>query len=387
MIRPRLEVAACFGVVLSASVAGCSAGPASKGMTTSSGAKSGSNSGTMSTTPANPANMPGYYQLDGQDLAVPADGTGFRIETPDYDANDPNAKNLVVNPGQEIFLCYYVTLPNTAQVNVGGFQSWMSPGSSHHFIVFRQGGNAAAGGSAAGGSAAAFGGTPQPAGTITSCGFAGGTWVYATSTPGSVVGMNLPDGVGLPMDASQSIILNMHFINAGTDVLYPKVKLNILLANNVQYESAPMISFNTRINVPPAAADGTPGTQTVTGTCTVPTGSQFFTMSTHTHKHATEAVIQYVKADGTAQEIVHTGATSSYPSMQAPNTGSDWEHPGVAEWNAPNFLTVQDGDSFTYSCTYENTGTAAVTVGETAATNEMCMAVGYFFPAGTSRCN
>jgi len=182
-------------------------------------------------------------------------------------------------------------------------------------------------------------------------------------------------------------MLNMHFINPGTDTAYPKVKMNFFYAQNLQYQAAPMVSFNVGINVPPAAADGTPGTQTVSGKCTVPAGSQFFTMSTHTHKHATAAVIQYVQADGTAQEIVHTGPASSYPSVQAPNTGTDWEHPGVAEWNAPNFLTVQQGDSFTYSCTYENTGNTNVTVGETAATNEMCMAVGYFFPAGISRCN
>lgn len=167
----------------------------------------------------------------------------------------------------------------------------------------------------------------------------------------------------------------MHFINPGTDVLYPKVKLNILLAQNVQYQSSPMVSFNTQITIPPASADGTPGTQTVSGKCTVPAGSQFFTMSTHTHKHATAAVIQYVSADGSTQEVVHTGAASSYPPMQAPNTGSDWEHPGVAEWNAPNFLTVQNGDSFKYSCTYENTRSTVITVGETAASNEMCMAV------------
>jgi hypothetical protein len=349
-------------MALAAAMAGCSSAPAHKGST----GNTASGGASQAPAPA-PAKMAGYYQLDGQTLDPPAAGTGFQVETPDYSADDPNAKNLVVQPGQEIFLCYYVTLPNDAAVDVGGFQSWMSPNSSHHFIVYQLGGNAT--GAAA---SRAFAGTPQPSGTISTCGFAGGTWVYATSTPGAVVGMNLPDSVGLPFGASQQIILNMHFINPHTDVLYPKIKLNILLAQNVQYQSSPMISFNTSIRVPPAAADGTPGTQTVSGTCTVPTGSQFFTMSTHTHKHATAAVIQYVKADGTSQEIVHT---------------NDWEHPNVAAWNAPDFLTIQDGESFTYSCSYENTGNTTVTVGETAGTNEMCMAVGYFFPAGQARCN
>jgi len=76
-----------------------------------------------------------------------------------------------------------------------------------------------------------------------------------------------------------------------------------------------------------------------------------------------------------------------YPAPQQPGTGTDWEHPGVSLWDAPDFLTVQQGDSFSYSCSYVNTASTAVTVGETAASNEMCMAIGYYYPAGTTTCN
>ncbi len=313
-------------------------------------------------------------------LAAPDPSAGIQIETPDYDANDPNARNLIVQPGAEIFLCYYVTLPNTSEVDIGAFKSWMSPNSSHHFIVYQLGGS----GSASGG-LGRFGGTPQPNGTINTCLGGGGTWVYATSTPGEVVAMTMPDGVGLPFAASTQVVLNMHFINTGTSTLYPKVKLNLLFAQNVQQKAAAMVSFNLGINVPPATTDG-PGTQTVSGTCTAPVGSNFFIMATHTHKHATAAVINYV-SNGVSTEVVHTGQTDTYPADQQSGTGTDWEHPGVGVWNAPNFLTIQNGDSFTYSCTYSNTGTTAVTVGETAASNEMCMAIGYYFPAGGAHCN
>jgi Copper type II ascorbate-dependent monooxygenase, C-terminal domain len=50
-------------------------------------------------------------------------------------------------------------------------------------------------------------------------------------------------------------------------------------------------------------------------------------------------------------------------------------------------LTVNAGDSFTYSCAYTNTTSAPVLVGETAASNEMCMAIGYYYPASTATCN
>jgi hypothetical protein len=305
------------------------------------------------------------------DLEAPPAGTGLQIATPDYNASDPNASQLIVQPNQEIFLCYYVTLPNNAEVDVGGFQSLMTEGSSHHFIVFQ-------------GGSGAFSGPAEPSGTITPCSFGAGTWVYASSTPGEVMSMNMPKNVGLPFAAGTQLILNMHFINTGTTPVYPKVKLNILYAENVEYKAGVMVSFNSGIDVPPATSAG-PGTQTVSGTCTAPTGSNFFIMSTHTHKHATATIVDYVH-DGVSSPIVYTGATSTYPADQEQGTGTDWEHPGVGQWTGP-FLTTAAGDSFKYSCAYVNTGTTAVTVGEYAATNEMCMAIGYYYPAGTATCN
>jgi hypothetical protein len=363
---------ACIMISLAAGITGCGAPAASsKGAPNAATAPDAAPSNSTAGDPVSTA--PGYYLKDG-DLSPAAANAGFYIETPNYDASDPNAQNLVVMPSQEIFLCYYVTLPNTAEVDIGGFQSWMSPGSSHHFIVYQLGGTGP------------FAGTPQPDGTISQCRGAGGTWIYATSTPGSVIGMNMPSGVGLPFAAGTQLVLNMHFINPGTEVLYPKVKLNVLLASNVQEKAAVMVSFNTRINIPPATQSG-PGTQTVSGTCTPPAGAQFFAMSTHTHKHATAAVVNFLAGGGSSQEIVHTGVTQSYPADQLQGSGTDWEHPGVGQWTAPNYLVVNSGDTFTYSCTYENNGSAPVTVGETAASNEMCMAVGYYFPAGAARCN
>ncbi len=356
------EIALCLSLLVG--LFGCSSDGGSKGET--------------SGTPSTDVIGPGYSVKEGADLAAPASDEGFQIETPDYSAADANAKNMIVQPNQEIFLCYYVTLPNDSEVDVGAFQSYMSEGSSHHFIVYQQG--------TGGGGLSSFLQLPaQPSGTIQSCGFAGGTWVYATSTPGAVVTSSMPKGVGLPFAAGTQLILNMHFINTGTSTLYPKVKLNILRAKDIQYKAAVMVSFNRSIDVPAATASG-PGTQTVSGTCSAPVGSKFFSMSTHTHKHATAAVVNFVSG-GSTQEIVHTGADSAYPAPQQAGTGTDWEHPGVSLWNAPDYLTVKQGDSFSYSCTYANTASTAVTVGETAASNEMCMAIGYYYPAGTASCN
>jgi len=226
----------------------------------------------------------------------------------------------------------------------------MSKGASHHFITFA-GGN-------------------SPDGTITQCGIGNGQWVYATSVSGQIIELKMPDTVGLKMNAGAQFILNMHFINPGTTPTSPTLKLNVLFAKNVMYQAGTMISFNAGINVPGGTATA-PGTQTVRGTCSAPVGSKFFAMTTHTHKHATVTDVNYVSG-GQTMNIVHT---------------TDWEAPDVGLWYAPDFLTTKQGDSFSYSCSYANTGPTPVTVGETAAANEMCMAIGYYFPAGGAACN
>jgi hypothetical protein len=246
----------------------------------------------------------------------------------------------------------------------------MGEGSSHHFILYK------------GGIAASPNG--QCGGTMSNFTGLGGAWLYASSTPGQVITENMPEGVGISIANGTQLVLNMHFINTTSQPLAAKLKLNLLDAKNVMYQAGSMISFNVQINVPAASASG-PGTQTVNGTCNAPVGAKFFMMSTHTHKNATAAWVEFVH-NGQTSEIVHTGPTSTYPADQEPMSGTDWEHPGVGWWSAPNYLTVGQGDSFNYHCSYKNTGSTAITVGETAAYNEMCMAVGYYFPAGAASC-
>jgi hypothetical protein len=356
--RFKLDVLTWFSALASTmGLVACSAGHTGPSSAASSGGASGASSGVSSVASSGSGSSTprgcgqGTSCTPGSDLAAPDPANGVQIETPD------NA--IAVQPGQEAFLCFYKTLPNTAAFDIGTMQSWMTPGSSHHFIAYEvtQGGGGL------------LGGRQQPDGTLSTCLFGGGTWMYATSVPGQVIEMKMPDGVGLPVPAGTQVMLNMHFINPGTTTAYPKVKMNFLYAQNVQYKAAAMVSFNTQINVPPATASG-PGTQTVSGTCTPAAGSKFFIMTSHTHKHATTTDVNYVSG-GQTTNVVHT---------------TDWEHPDVALWSAPDFLAVQPGDTFTYSCAYANPSTAAVTVGETAASNEMCMAIGYYFPAGSASC-
>jgi Copper type II ascorbate-dependent monooxygenase, C-terminal domain len=337
----------------SSSTSGSSSGTASSSGNTSSG--SGGDASTGSTSSSSGGGdggtaMPshgcgqGTSCTPGSDLAAPDAADGFQFVL--------KSGQVTIPPNTEAYYCYYKTIPGNASIQVGGFQSWMSTGSSHHFITYQ----ATSGGMADG--------------ALQQCAGVAGKWVYATSVAGQVIELKMPDSVGLNMNAGTQLIMNMHFVNPSTTAASPVVKLNVLYAKNVQYQAATMISFNAGIDVPAASALG-PGTQTVSGTCTAPVGSKFFALTSHTHKHATDTKVNFVSG-GQTQNIVNT---------------TDWESPDVGLFYAPNFLTVNAGDSFTYSCAYSNTTSSPVLVGETAASNEMCMAIGYYFPAGSASCN
>jgi len=334
----------------STGASGASSGSSTSGTSTTasdsdagSGSTAGDNSDSGVVMPSHGCGQ-GTSCTPGTDLAPPATADGFQLVL--------NAGQVTIDPNKEAYYCLYKTIPGNAAIQVGAFQSWMSSESSHHFITYQSTG------------------AKVTDGTLEQCSAVAGNWVYATSVAGQVIELKMPDSVGLNMATGTQLILNMHFINPGTTPLSPTLKLNVLYAKNVQYQAGTMVAFNIGIDVPPANAQG-PGTQTVRGTCTASVGSKFFAVTTHTHKHATETDVNFVSG-GQSQNILKT---------------TDWESPDVGLWYAPNFLEIQQGDSFTYSCSYSNTSSTAVTVGETAASNEMCMAIGYYFPQATATCD
>jgi hypothetical protein len=219
----------------------------------------------------------------------------------------------------------------------------MSVGS-HHFILYRADGDTA------------------PVDTVTDGGCSGNfttSWVYSSGQPH--YGFKNPPGVAMVLNAKQRVGFDMHYINTTTKPIDATVTLNMIFATGTFVKAAPLISFNTAINIPAN------GTQTVGGDCTPGAGANFYMASTHTHKRGVLATINRVLADGTmGEELVHT---------------TDWEKPDFKQYQAAPFLTFKTGEKFHYSCTYQNDRNVPVTVGNSAETNEMCMAVTYFFPA------
>ena len=166
----------------------------------------------------------------------------------------------------------------------------------------------------------------------------------------------MPTGVGMTVPAGQKVYVQMHYLNASDADISAHVVIDgeTYAASETYTPAAAFITYNTQINIP-ANSTGTAG-----GTCAVPAGAKFFSMSTHAHKQAIHTEVK----DGAAMVF----------------QSDDWEHPGTVDWAAEPFYSFSTG-SLTYRCNYNNTTNRTVTEGSSAETDEMCMAVGYFFPA------
>ncbi|MDX2088050.1 MAG: hypothetical protein SFX73_09375 [Kofleriaceae bacterium] len=275
--------------------------------------------------------------IDSADVPPPA--RGFQVVS----------KDVEILPGQEITYCYYFRTPNTEPMAVNKWKSVMTPGS-HHMIMYTT--------------------TTEvmPAGTISasSCGFGGGIgntplWTYAAQLPEAEIALPSDDGSGNPLaqliQPNTPAYFQMHYLNATESPISVHVTLNAeALEAGVAYtKTAAYVTYNDDISIPASTNN-----VVQTKTCNTPANAKFWTMSTHAHKQA-------VKTEVTSGQAVAF-------------TSTDWEHPGSQDWMTAPFYTFAN-NQLTFSCTYNNPTNRTITAGDSAATDEMCMATGYYFPA------
>lgn len=282
----------------------------------------------------------------GDGLMPPA--RGFQVKSPE----------ITINAGQEITYCYYFKTPNTDALSIKRWVSKMAAGS-HHMILY-------------------FTSTlAKPEGTVSAdgCGATGGgatnipSWIYAAQTIDSDMALPTDDGAGNPLGmdvpVGQPAFIQMHYFNSTDEEIKAHVTINAEAHDDGvnATKTAAYVTFNGSINIP-AAQGTTPGTAIATNTCNIPATSKVWLMSTHAHKQAIRTEVR----DGVAA------------STNVVFKSNDWEHPGVKTWMATPFYQFASG-KLTYECEYSNPNPYSIQTGDSAKTDEMCMATGYVFPA------
>ncbi|HEY4057114.1 MAG TPA: hypothetical protein VGM39_10925 [Kofleriaceae bacterium] len=279
---------------------------------------------------------------DGSDNPPPPT-RGFQLVSPDV--------TIQPGPAGEDTYCWYFHTPNTEDMVIKKWSSSMTEGS-HHMILFLTTNDEKAPGTIDDQGCGSFSGTNLPA------------WTYAAQSATNELELPQDDGAGKPLGqlikAGSSGYIQMHYLNTTDDAVQAHVTLNAEAyeAGTAYTNTAPFITYQTDISVGPNAMG-----VTVTKNAPVSADKKFWLMSTHAHKQAVDTQVK-------------DGANMLFDS-------NDWEHPGTKEWDANPFYSFSSG-SLTWSCTYNNTGdnhNRTVTQGGSAATDEMCMATAYYFPA------
>jgi hypothetical protein len=288
----------------------------------------------------------------GDDTMTPDGSTGSNSGAAAFDIT---STDILLPAGQEFTKCFYFHTPNDTTVAVNKWVSDMTPGS-HHMIMFLTPNET----------------NPPPDGTIDEgCGIgpSGGlggnlpAWTFASATEHYEQDMPDDDGTGKPL--AQNIpphtagFFQMHYLNASdTDkMVHVDLKAYGLDQGAAYTQTDAYVTYVYNFTVPAGAT----GYQ-VNGSCNVPNvsgGAKYWMVSSHTHKQGVEVKI-------------NDGASMLYDS-------TDWEHPAVKDFTAPFYSFASNKVSWT--CTYDNASGPDIHEGQSAQTNEMCMATGYYFPA------
>lgn len=285
----------------------------------------------------------------GGDTPPPAHG--FQLMVPQV------GRPIDINPGDDITYCFSVQTPNTGELDIQRWTSHMPPGV-HDMIVYLTQTDP---------------GTPSP---TTDCGLVARAsslfWTYAAQTADAEATLPSDDGTGKPVaqlvKSRQWSIFQIHYVNTGTTVLHPSIELNAYAypdGTQITF-AAPFMTFNENISIMPGS-QAQPATGMVNGSCMVPLDStgkppRFFGMTSHTYK---QGINTFVK-DGVDMVLDNT----------------DWEHPSTSRWPVMPFYTFKSGTLF-YQCEYSNPTDRTIKTGDDAKMDELCMTIGFFFPAPT----
>lgn len=272
---------------------------------------------------------------------------------PDSGAHEPSVfavrlqvPPFQVAPGAEVSPCYYTSIPEEAASAVVRIESSMTPGS-HHLVLFRTDEALA------------------PDGTFGDCGallsFSSPEdmpqWIYAAQE--DVQTFETPDGVGIPLPPGSHVAFSLHYVNASTEPLDVELGLELFYAREAVSSAASFVSYAPDISVLPQAEG------MVSGHCKLPQGARIFLLTTHSHQFTTSARIDRWAGGVNLERLLLT---------------EDWEHPTV-ETYAPEYLTLGDDEELAYTCRFLNTLGETLVDGESAVNEEMCMAIGWYFPA------
>jgi hypothetical protein len=164
-----------------------------------------------------------------------------------------------------------------------------------------------------------------------------------------------PAGVARLHRASDGIRIQAHYLNVTTRPIEARVKVTLYTKDTGEHQLAASLFFNNlSVSVPPQSSGS------AERTCTLPQDVELLNVIHHMHRFGTHFVAEL--SDGT---VLHES--------------DDWSEPEETRFDPP--LHLPAGTAITFRCEYSNDTDNALTFGESALSNEMCIFAGQFYPA------
>jgi hypothetical protein len=178
---------------------------------------------------------------------------------------------------------------------------------------------------------------------------------YLTTTGSPQTTTAYPAGIGRVFAAGNGLRLNVHLINTDTAPknAYITFKVKTVDPASLEQRVASIFLNQATVRVPT-------GMSTQTKSYAIPQEIWLMDTASHMHKRG----IHFVAKAGT----------------QTIYDGTEWAEPTPQTFNPPLHLPAQT--SISWSCTYNNDSGGALSFGESASKNEMCILVGEFYNKG-----
>jgi hypothetical protein len=258
-----------------------------------------------------------------------------------------------VKKGEEKQRCHRLTFPRREEAQIGRVQMIVK-GGSHHVHLYRP-----------------YNGVEYPS---RDCPFAVdfSHWQLVAATQNPLLDWQLPPGVAINLGPRQPLMIQTHFVNAGTLETRGAAKAKIVLhpmdPATVTAHAGALFAQDRTVLVPPGrsteisrcaltgdAADG----RTIT----------VMALTGHYHFRGIDFQVYRTHADGSLGELVyqHLG----------------YDDPAFREYPPDQPLVLQPGEGLEWWCTYQNDSDTTYEFGANTARNEHCNLFGFYYPSAT----
>ncbi len=264
-------------------------------------------------------------------------------------------------PGEDVMVCVFGTWPG-GDVGLHAVHTWQAEGGHHLQLL--------------GTSAPVI---DVPDGTVVDCTSEGGTFSMADMEPliiaeratvdgvATDLGVGLPDGMAVELEAGQRWVLQSHYVNYGQEALRIRdlARLVTVPAADVTTWAAPLIFSRQDFSLPPGEASST------SFDCVTSEAWNLHSLLGHMHESGTRFAVERV--EGSVVSPFYT-VEEWDPAYRDEPVVTTWEDGGLA---------LPAGSMFRTTCDWFNDTDAALVF-----PYEMCVAVGVVYPQkGTVICN